>query len=47
MWTADRVEYERHLAALRTQIDEPTLAAAWAAGRARSPEQAIAEALHV
>ena len=37
--------YEQQLAALRTQLDTDTLAAAWAAGRALSLAAAIAEAL--
>ena len=45
MWAADRVEYERQLAMLRAGLDEPVLADAWAAGRALTAEQAIAEAL--
>ena len=45
MWAADRVEYERQRVALGAGIDERALAAAWAAGRALAPEQAIAEAL--
>ncbi len=45
MWVADRVEYERQIAALRAGMDERALAEAWAAGRALPPEQAIAEAL--
>jgi len=45
MWAADRVEYERQIAALRAGMDERALAEAWAAGRALPPEQAIAEAL--
>jgi hypothetical protein len=45
MWAADQIEYERQLAMLRAGMDAHTLSAAWAAGRARSPEQAISEAL--
>jgi hypothetical protein len=44
---AERADYERQLAAVRAQLDEPAFAAAWAAGRALSLEQAIAEALTV
>jgi hypothetical protein len=45
MWVADRIEHERHLAALRALLDPPSLAAAWSQGCALSPDQAIAEAL--
>ena len=41
----ERPRYERLVAAVRTQLDEETFAAAWAAGQALSLEQAIAEAL--
>jgi predicted ATPase/DNA-binding XRE family transcriptional regulator len=37
--------YARDLAAVRTQIDEASFAAEWAAGQAMTVEQAIAEAL--
>ncbi len=37
--------YERHLEALRAQLDADELAAAWAEGRALAPEEAVAEAL--
>lgn len=37
--------YERHLAALRTRLDEDELAAAWAEGRALTPDEAVTEAL--
>jgi tetratricopeptide (TPR) repeat protein len=37
--------YERQLARARAQLDEDTFAAAWAAGQALTPEQAILEAL--
>jgi predicted ATPase/class 3 adenylate cyclase len=40
-----RVDYERDMVAVRTQLDEATFASAWAEGRAMSLEQAIAEAL--
>jgi hypothetical protein len=46
MWAADQVEYERQRAALDAGMDERALAAAWAAGRALSLDQAIAEALN-
>jgi len=42
---AARATYERAMAVARTQLDEATFAAAWAAGRAMSLEQAIAYAL--
>ena len=42
----DRADYDRDVAAIRAQLDETTFAAAWAAGRALSLEQAIAEALN-
>ncbi len=44
IWPANRIEYDRSLALLRTSLDEATLAAAWAEGRAMSMERAIAEA---
>jgi predicted ATPase/DNA-binding SARP family transcriptional activator len=47
MWAADQIEYERQLTMLRAGLDEPVLAAAWAAGRALPPEQAIAEELRI
>jgi tetratricopeptide (TPR) repeat protein len=40
----ERPRYERLVAAVRTHLDDETFAAAWAAGRALSLEQAIAEA---
>src|SRR5262249_30426994 len=45
MWPAERVEYERHVAATRAQLGEATFAVAWAEGRAMTLEQAIACAL--
>jgi len=42
---ADRVDYERQLAALQKELDETTFAAAWAEGRAMTLEQAIEYAL--
>jgi non-specific serine/threonine protein kinase len=39
-----RAAYERDLGAARAQLDEATFAAAWAAGRAMTLEEAIAEA---
>jgi predicted ATPase len=44
-WPADRVEIERSLAALRSELDEETFAAAWDAGQAMTLEQAIADAV--
>jgi predicted ATPase/transcriptional regulator with XRE-family HTH domain len=41
-----RAEYDQAVAAIRAQLDESTFAAAWAAGRALTLEQAIAEALN-
>jgi non-specific serine/threonine protein kinase len=41
LWPANRIEYQRSLAALRAQLDEDALAAAWAEGRALSMENAI------
>src|SRR5207253_2852273 len=40
----DRAPFDRHLAAARAGLGEAAFAAAWAAGRAVSPEQAIDEA---
>ena len=37
--------YERHLATLRAQLAADELAAAWAEGRALTPDEAVAEAL--
>jgi non-specific serine/threonine protein kinase len=42
---ADRAVHERAIAAARAALGEAAFAAAWAAGRALTPEQAIAEAL--
>ncbi|MBI3961283.1 MAG: tetratricopeptide repeat protein, partial [Deinococcus sp.] len=41
---ADRADYERQVAHLRSELDEATCAAAWATGRAMSLEQAVAYA---
>jgi hypothetical protein len=41
----DRAEYEQAVSAARAQLSEEVFAAAWAAGHALTPEQAIAEAL--
>jgi hypothetical protein len=43
--SADRGDYERIIAATRTQLGEEAFAVAWEAGRAMTLEQAIAEAL--
>src|SRR5205814_5160858 len=43
--SADRLAYERHLAATRARLAAPAFAAAWAGGRALARERAIAEAL--
>jgi len=40
-----RVEYDRTVAAIQTQLNEAAFAAAWAEGRAMTLEQAIAYAL--
>jgi predicted ATPase/DNA-binding SARP family transcriptional activator len=45
LWAADRIEYERGLTTLQSQLGSDALAAAWAAGRALTSEQAIGEAL--
>jgi tetratricopeptide (TPR) repeat protein len=41
---ADRADYERHVAALRSELAEATLLTAWAEGGAMSLEQAVAYA---
>ena len=43
-WLADRVEYERNLAAIRAALSEAAFAAAWAEGQAMTQERAIAYA---
>jgi DNA-binding CsgD family transcriptional regulator len=43
----DRELYERDVAAVRAALDETAFAAAWAAGRALSIEEAVAEAMAV
>lgn len=45
MAPAERTEYTEHVAALRAQMDEASFAAAWAAGRNLTTDQAIAYAL--
>jgi tetratricopeptide (TPR) repeat protein len=42
---ANRADYDRNVAAVRAQLDEATLTAAWAEGRAMPLEQAITYAL--
>jgi hypothetical protein len=42
---ADLIEYDRNLAAVRSQLDEATFAQAWAEGQAMTLEQAMAYAL--
>jgi tetratricopeptide (TPR) repeat protein len=44
MWSADRIDYQRNVAAIRAVLGEAAFAAAWDAGRALTLEQAIAEA---
>ena len=40
-----RANYERNLSSIRKQLDEASIAAAWAKGRAMTMDQAIAYAL--
>jgi tetratricopeptide (TPR) repeat protein len=40
---ADRIEYQRNLAALRARLNEDDLAKAWAEGRTLSLQEAVAE----
>jgi tetratricopeptide (TPR) repeat protein len=42
---SDRAEEDRHIAAIRARLGEEAFAAAWAAGRAMTPERAIEYAL--
>jgi hypothetical protein len=44
-YSAEQATYDHLVAAVRAQLDEATFVAAWAAGRAMTLEQAIAEAL--
>jgi predicted ATPase len=44
MWSADQIDYQRNVAAMRAVLGEAAFAAAWDAGRALTLEQAIAEA---
>ncbi|MSP12101.1 MAG: tetratricopeptide repeat protein [Chloroflexi bacterium] len=41
----ERADYDRTVAALRTQVEESVFATAWAEGQAMTPEQAVASAL--
>jgi predicted ATPase/Tfp pilus assembly protein PilF len=45
MWPADRLEYQRNVAAIRATLGEEAFGAAWAAGRALTLEQAIEQAI--
>lgn len=47
LWPANQADYARHVAAARAPLADATFAAAWAAGRALSLEQAIGGALAV
>ena len=47
MLFGDVYDYENDLSALRAQLDEVTLAAAWAEGQAMTLEQAVEEAMRV
>jgi non-specific serine/threonine protein kinase len=42
LWPADRMEYDRHVAAVRAYLNENAFEAAWAEGRAMSLEQVVA-----
>jgi hypothetical protein len=46
-WPEVRADFERYVAAARAQLDEAAFATAWAAGRAMSLDQVVAEALNV
>jgi predicted ATPase len=45
-WPEVRADFDHYVAVARAQLDEATFEAAWAAGRALTLEQAIAEALN-
>jgi tetratricopeptide (TPR) repeat protein len=45
IWPTQRADHQRAVAATRAALSEETFAVAWAAGRALTLEQAIAEAL--
>jgi predicted ATPase len=47
IWPTWRAEHDRTVAAARAALSEEAFGAAWAAGRALPPEQAITEALRV
>jgi predicted ATPase/DNA-binding CsgD family transcriptional regulator len=47
IWPVDRIDYDRNLSAVRAQLGEDLFANAFAAGRAMSLEQAIAEAFAI
>lgn len=42
IWPSNRVDYERNLAAVRAQLDEPAFARSWAVGAAMPPAEVIA-----
>jgi predicted ATPase len=44
-WPGAPADYDRYVAAARAQLDEATFAAAWATGRAMTPDQVVADAL--
>jgi hypothetical protein len=41
LWPANRIEHDRNVMAVRSQLDEATFETAWAEGRAMTIEQAI------
>ncbi len=45
LWPANRMDHDRNVAAVRSQLDDSTFAAAWDQGRALTLEQAIADAM--
>jgi hypothetical protein len=45
LWPVDHIEYERTMASVRTQLDETSFMAEWAAGRAHHLELVIDEAI--
>jgi predicted ATPase/DNA-binding CsgD family transcriptional regulator len=45
LFLPDRLEYERHMQSVRTQLDTPTFDRAWAEGQSMTMEQAVAYAL--
>lgn len=44
LWFADRVDFDRHVAATQAGLDQPTFAAAWSEGQALTIDQAVAYA---